>query len=131
MTPSIKVNVTNNMPAVQKAVDKAAFRNFRHAAASISKDAKASLATAEGPSAAGSPPHTHKGAFLRRAIRYAADGDGALIGPMASVVGQAGAAHEFGEDFRGTDYDERPFMGPALERAIPRFAGDWAGSVGE
>ena len=49
---------------------------------------------------------------------------------MASVVGQAGAAHEFGGKFYSNDYPERPFMQPALERALPRFAGEWAGSIG-
>jgi hypothetical protein len=55
----------------------------------------------------------------------------ALIGPMASLVGEAGRAHELGEEFRGHEYPERPFMAPALEKNLDRFAGDWAGSIGE
>lgn len=116
---------------VADAAEKAAFRNFGHAAARISKDAKASLVTAIGPSSPGTPPHTHRGAYLRRAVRFAADKEGAVIGPMASIVGQAGEAHEFGGGFRGQDYPERPFMGPALAKNLGRFAGDWAGTIGE
>lgn len=128
---SIQVKTENNFKAVEKAADKAAFRNFGHAAASISKDVKQSIDRATGPSVPGQPPHTHKGTFLRRAIRYEADMEGAIIGPMASVVGEAGAVHEFGEVYYGQDYPPRPFMGPALERAAPRFGDSWQGSIGE
>jgi len=116
---------------IDRAVQKAKFENFRHAAQSISKDAKESLVKAEGPSEPGSPPHTHKRVFLRRAIAYRYDKESAVIGPRASIVAQAGAAHEFGGEYKGETYPERPFMQPALERAIPRFAGSWAGSVGQ
>lgn len=116
---------------VQQAVDKAAFRNFGHAGASISKDVKSSLEKTDGPSAPGQPPHTHKGAFMRRAIRYAATKENVVIGPCESVVGLAGEAHEFGGEFKGAEYPARPFMHPALERGAPRFAGSWAGSVGQ
>lgn len=115
---------------VLRAVGKAAFRNFGHAAARISKDAKASIEKADGPSPAGSPPHTHKRNFLKRAIRYDANKNGAVIGPLASVVGTAGQAHEFGGEYRDQQFPERPFMQPALERNLDRFAADWAGSVG-
>lgn len=128
---SSKTKIEDNTAKVLKAKDDAAFRNFGHAAASISKDVKSTLETAAGPSAPGTPPHTHRGAFLRRAVRFAADKEGAVIGPMASVVGEAGAAHEFGGDYKGTDFPERPFMEPALDRAVPRFAGEWRGSIGE
>lgn len=125
-----KVKVEDKTKDLEKAAEKAAFNNFRHAAASISKDSKQSLERKEGPSEEGEPPHTHKGVFLRRAIRYAADKEGAVIGPMASIVGLAGRAHELGEVFHGTDYPERPFMQPALDRAVPRMAKDWQGSIG-
>lgn len=127
----LKVKTVDSMKRVAAAADKAAFRNFAHAAASISKDVKSTLDTAEGPSSPGSPPHTHKGAYLRRAVRFASDKEGAVIGPMESIVGEAGAVHEFGGEFRGGDFPERPYMAPALERAVPRFAGEWHGSIGE
>jgi len=127
----IKAKIEDNTKAVAEAADKAAFRNFGHAAARISKDAKASIDRAKGPSAPGEAPHTHKRVFLRRAIRYAANRDGAVIGPQHSIVGEAGAIHEFGETFKGAQYPERPFMEPALEQNLNRFAGEWQGSIGE
>lgn len=116
--------------AVTDAAEKAAFKNFGHAAARISKDVKASLEKADGPSSPGKPPHTHRGTFLRRAIRYAADKQGAVIGPVASLVGTAGQAHEFGGTYKGQDFPERPFMLPALLNNTDRFAADWQGSIG-
>lgn len=126
------VTMTTRPAAVAKAVDKAAFRNMGHAAARIRKDAQASMEKAAGPSPAGTPPHTRKGQ-LPRAITYdySRKEQSAVVGPRASVVGEAGAAHEFGEVFRGDDFDERPFMFPALEKNLSRFAADWQGSIGE
>lgn len=131
MKANIVVVTESQMGKVQDAAEKAAYRNFGHAAASISKDMKASLLKSSGPSEPGDPPHTHKGVYMRRAVRYAANKEGAVIGPRASIVGESGAAHEFGETYRGTDYPERPFAGPALERNESRFAGLWRGSIGE
>ena len=119
-----------NTKPLAKAVDDATFRNLGHAAATIRKDAAASIEKVDGPSPEGQPIHTHRGAYARRALRYAVETDFAVIGPRASMVGEAFAAHEFGEVFRGTDYPERPTMGPALERNLDRFASSWAGSVG-
>jgi len=127
----LMVRTQDTTKRVSDAADSGTFRSFSKAAFSISSDAKASLTTADGPSAPGQPPHTHRGEYLRKAVRYAADKEGAVIGPIASVVGDSGAAHEFGEEYRGQDYPERPFMAPALERATPRLADDWSGSVGE
>ena len=130
----VKVKTTDNFKRVEKAADKAAFTSFAHAAASIAKDARSTIEKApEGvPSAPGTPPHTHRGRYLSRAIKFAADKEGAVIGPMASIVGEElGPTHEFGQEREGVDFPERPFMGPALERAVPRFGGEWRGSIGE
>ena len=53
-----------------------------------------------------------------------------MIGPRASIVGEAGRAHEFGDEFRGDDYPERAFMWPALEREAPEFAASHRNSLG-
>lgn len=126
---------------VTAASERTTFRNLPHAAAAIRKDAVGSIKQAEGPSAPGTPPHTHTGGVtkkgkvrkgnLQRAIAFDANKESAVIGPRESVVGLAGRAHELGEEFRGDDYPERPFMGPALEQNLDRFAGEWAGSIGE
>jgi phage gpG-like protein len=160
-----RTKIENTAPRVKDAVGKAAFRNFGHAAASIRKDAQASITrstqvtkatydysgikrNASGqflagsgkrkvvsrahhrPSPPGSPPFTAQG-LLSRAILFAADQSGAVIGPAESVAGTVGQAHEFGGDYKGNNYPERPFMYPALERGTPRFAGEWAGSIAQ
>jgi hypothetical protein len=128
---------------VLDAADKAAFKNLGHAASAIRKTAIESIKPAEGPSPPGTPPHTHtagvtkkgklKKGHLPRAIVYDVDKakQEAVVGPRASVVGESGAAHELGEEFRGDDYPERPYMSPALEANAPRFADEYAGSIGE
>lgn len=129
----MRVTIADQTKQVSNAADKAAFRNFAHAAARISKDAKASIDKSTEPSDPGDPPHTRGrgGHNLRGAIRFNATKDDAVVGPIASFVGQAGAAHEFGGEFRDQVYPERPFMWPALRANVDRFAKDWAGSIGE
>lgn len=115
---------------VGHAVDKAKFRNFGHAAASIRKDALSTIEKSESASKPGSPIHTRKG-LAKRALQYAADKDGAVIGFAASIVGQSMSEHELGGTYKGAEYPQRPTVTPAMERGAPRFAGDWAGSVGQ
>ena len=126
----LTVKTEDNTRAVENAANKAKFRNFRHGAASVSKSAKASIEKSEGPSEPGSPPHTHRRIFFRRAIRYAVSPEGAVIGPRESIIGTSGQPHEFGGNYKGSTYPARPFMRPALEEAAPRFAGSWKGSIG-
>lgn len=118
---------------IQAAANKASFENIRHASFSLAKDAKSTIDKSDSPSEPGETPHTKgkKGHNLKGAIFTSVQKDSGLIGPRASFVGDAGALHEFGERREGEDFDERPFMGPALDRAIPRFAQDWAGSIGQ
>ena len=120
---------------VLRAAEKATFRNLRHAAASIRKEAAASIVPGDEPSAPGTPPHTgtakgKRRGVLPRAIFFAVDGDAAVIGPRASVAGTGGAAHEHGGRFRGQTYPRRPFMGPQLVAAAPRIGSQWAGTIG-
>ena len=134
---------SDNTQRVKDATDKAAFKSVGHAASSIRKTAIESIEQAEGPSAPGTPPHTHTGGVtkkgkvrrgnLQRAIVFDSDKakQEAVIGPRFSVVGESGAAHELGGEFHGDDYPERPFMGPALETNAPRLPGEFAGSIGE
>jgi hypothetical protein len=122
-----------NVAKIQKAVEKANFQNINHAAFSISKLAKSKIKKRKSPNAPGQPPTTRsrQGKNLRAAIYVARGRESALIGPRASFIGKSGAAHEFGRSFQGDSFDERPYMGPALEESLPRIAGQWEGSVGE
>lgn len=130
---SATAQIEDRMERVKDAAKKASYERLGHGAASIAKTAKASIKKSEKPSAEGSPPHTRGrgGHNLRGAIRYDANAVDAVIGPIASFVGQAGEAHEFGGEYRDTEFPERPTMGPALETSVDRFAAGWAGSIGQ
>jgi len=120
--------VSDETQAVVKAAEQGSYRSLSHAAASVRKEAIASIKTDPEPSEPGAPPHSRRG-LLRRAIRYAADKEIAVIGPVASLVGGAAAPEEFGGEYRGGEYPERPFMGPALDAKLDRFSKEWEGSV--
>lgn len=137
--------------AIDPKVEEANFRNFGHAAASIRKAAIQSIERApveqrrgpkrrggarvsrarQIPSKPGTPPHTGPRRILKKAILFDADEEGAIIGPAYSLVGESMEAHEFGGEYRGQEYPERPFMGPALDDKLDRLIGNWSGSVGE
>lgn len=125
----LKVKIVDETKNVEKAVEKASFENLGHAAASIRKKAIASISKSKKSSPAGSPPHTKTGE-LRKAIRYKVEDPWtAVIGPRASVVGESMMAHEFGGQYKGGDFPERPLMAPALEESLDRFLEPWRGSV--
>jgi len=113
----------------QRAVDKGAYRNFAHAAASIRKDARKSIKARKKPSRPGEPVHTHRGTFARRAILYAADKQGAVVGFAASKIDQAMEVHEHGGERGGVRFPKRPVMFPALQRNLARFHRDWKGVI--
>ena len=131
------VTTVDESQAVLAAVQKADYKNLGHAAASIRKEAIASIISNTPrflSSAPGNPPHSRRGLY-RRAILYAVDPlqESAVIGPAASVAGISGVAHEFGGWYgsgkQRHEYPARPFMGPALDKNLDRFAQEWAGSV--
>jgi hypothetical protein len=140
---AIAVQIADHFDRIQPAVERASYQNLAHAAASIRKDAIASIEEKEGPSLPGTPPHTHTAKTTRtgkrrlghlpRAIVFHNDrqAKSAVVGPRQSVVGTAGQAHEFGGEYKEETFPERPFMNPAMTRNIDRFAADWQGSIGE
>ena len=127
----MKVQTIDQSRNVIAAANRASFENLGHAAAVIRKTAMLSIKTSPKPSKVGKPPHTRRGK-IRRAIVYAVSKDklDAIIGPMASRVGTAGEAHEFGGEYKGQQFPERPFMGPALEKERDRLPSYWRGTVG-
>lgn len=113
------------------ATESALVRNYGHAAALIRRDARESIIPDPlGKSApAGRPVSTRKGQ-VKRAIVFAADKYGAVIGPTARLVGRSMSAHETGGRYKGTEFPARPTMVPAMMRQAPRFAGLFQGSIG-
>ena len=139
----VETTIEDKTRRVVESANKASFKNVSHAAAAIRVDAIASIQPGDGPSPAGTPPHTHtqkvikagrtKKGLLPAAITFAADKQvqDAVIGPRHSIVDLAGEAHEKGKTFQGDQYPERSFMGPALERKQSRFGASFQGSIGE
>lgn len=134
------VQYVDQTERVAKAARKAQYRLVDKAAFAIRTTASESVKPAEGPSRPGTPPHTHtqrltkrgkiRKGVLPKAIVYASHRGEAVIGPRKSVVGLSAAAHEFGGEFKGEMYPERPFMGPALEKNLTAFGASFAGSIG-
>jgi len=117
---------------VQKAIDKGAYRNFFHAAASIRKAARQSIRRSNTPGPAGGPVHSKRGrggGLAKRAILYKADKEGAVIGFAASKIDQAMEVHEHGKVRGGVRFPKRPTMQPALERNLARFHREWRGTI--
>ena len=123
-------NFSDETKSVLAAEAKADNRALSKAAFAIYKDAKESIARSKEASDPGQPPHSRRGQ-IKRAIVYSVEKDVgiAVIGPRESIVGESGEAHEFGGEYKGGDYPERPFMGPALEKNKDRIAAFWTAEV--
>lgn len=125
---------------VAKAARQATYRAVDKAAFAIRKTAVASIQSTSGPSRPGTPPHTHtqrktkKGKVipgrLPKAIQYSSRRGVAVIGPSYRVIGESMQPHEFGGEYKGTDFPERPFMGPALEDNEGAFGASFEGTIG-
>lgn len=105
---------------VKKASDTSTFKSLGHAAASLRLIAARSIRKRKTPAKAGAIVHTQT-KKLPRSIKYDVNEDGAIIGTDKAAIGLAGEAHEHGKRFRGTPYEARPFMRPALEKIRPRL----------
>ena len=105
---------TDKSQKIAEATDRAVYENVKHAAFSIAKAARKSMRN-------------------RRAIRIAMiDQDEAVVGTMYSAFGTAGQVLEHGGRRGETAHMEpRPFMGPAMESKLDRFADSFVGSIGE
>ena len=128
--------------AVLSAVDKAKRAVLSKAGAFIRTTAKHSIRTKKGSAPPGKPPHSHEGS-LRRLIYFGYDraSDSVVIGPVgfkrttAPNVLEFGGKSEVKRRRRGkvvktrATIQERPYMGPALEKERPNLPKRWAGSV--
>lgn len=126
----VKVTTRSDVQQVLARAKRAEIRSLGHAGAAIRLTARRSIRRGRSQSSPGTPPHTRRGQ-LKRAIQYGVvkEQELVVIGPTEDVVGQAGKAHEFGGRYRREQYPKRPFMGPALEKMIPRLPKMWADSV--
>jgi len=109
---------------------RANIRTLAHAGAAIRLAAKWSIRKRKGPSAEGTPPHTHT-RRLPRAILYAVEkrAQRVVIGPSRTLIGRVGAVHEHGLRYMGDQYEPRPYMGPALKQTEDRLPSMWEGSI--
>lgn len=124
----VSVKSSFESKAVTNAVDSARARILPSVAFHIQKAAQDSFERSPEPSPAGTPPHTRDDQ-LPKAILYASEGEIEVVGPAFSLAGDSGHPHEFGGEFRGAQYDARPFMLPALKQNLDLFASSWNGSV--
>ncbi|MEW6198047.1 MAG: hypothetical protein AB1601_05205 [Planctomycetota bacterium] len=127
---------------VLRAVDKAKRAVLSKAGAFIRTTAKHSIRTKKGSAPPGKPPHSHEGS-LRRLIYFGYDraSDSVVVGPVGFKRSTAPNVLEFGGKTevkrrrRGkviktrATVQERPYMGPALEKERPNLPKRWAGSV--
>jgi hypothetical protein len=112
------------------------------AGAFIRTTASQSVRTRKGSAPPGRPPHSHEGS-LRRLIYFGYDptSDSVVVGPEGFRRSTAPNVLEFGgkADVRRRQrgkvvqtrvaIEQRPFMGPALEKERPKLPKRWAGSV--
>ncbi|MEW6249203.1 MAG: hypothetical protein AB1716_01025 [Planctomycetota bacterium] len=127
---------------VLRAVDKAKRAVLSKAGAFIRTTARRSIRAKKGSAPPGQPPHSHEGS-LRRLILFGYDpgNDSVVIGPVGFKRSTAPNVLEFGGKTevkrrrRGkvvktrATIQERPYMGPALEKERPKLPKRWAGSV--
>jgi hypothetical protein len=129
---------------VKRAADTATRKNLSKAGAFIRTTAKHSIRQRKKPAPPGQPPSSHSG-LLRRFIFFGYDEarQTVVVGPMRlnQKVGTAPEALEHGgtsevvEGLRGkrrkrrVKIKARPFMGPAMEKELPKFPSLWANSV--
>jgi hypothetical protein len=124
------VRLESNVDGFRRQMRRFKRRLLSKTAYRVYEDMRSSIQSAPGPSRPGEAPHTHP-RLLRDAVAYAVEDEGAVIGPRFSVVADVGNAQEFGGEYRGEDYPERPFARPALERNEDFFAASVGGSFGE
>jgi hypothetical protein len=129
---------------VTDAVDKAARGVLSKAGAFIRTTARHSIRTRAGTSPPGRPPYSHAG-LLKRFIFFGYDAGRktVVVGPMRlnQKVGNAPEALEYGgvseavvglrhsRKRRRVRIKARPYMGPALQKELPKFPSLWANSV--
>jgi len=130
-------------PKVQRAADKAKRGVLSKAGAFIRQTARTSIRKRKKASPPGNPPHSHVG-LLKRFIFFGYDkqSESVVVGP-AKLTNSTDAPHtlEFGgtttvesrrrgkKTKRRARIQKRPFMGPAMEKELPKFPDLWRNSI--
>ena len=133
--------------AVMDAVDRAALRNLSRAGSFIRTAARSSLRKRRRISRPGEPPSVHTAdrvATLKNIwFIYDPIQRSVVVGPVklpgsrlrmsdretVPALLEFGGTAMVGRRRRVSRYAPRPFMGPAMERELPKFANIWANSV--
>ncbi|HPD31726.1 MAG TPA: hypothetical protein PLV57_20520 [Phycisphaerae bacterium] len=130
-------------PMVARAVNKAKRGVLSRAGAFIRQAARTSIRKRQGTSSPGSPPYSHTG-LLRRFILFGYDRgtDSVVVGPVRlNKPGEAPRVLELGgttvieQRVRGrrvrarARIQRRPYMGPAMEKELPKFPALWRNSI--
>lgn len=129
---------------VKRAAGAAARRNLSKAGAFVRTAARSSIRKRKAVSVPDQPPSSHTG-LLRKFIFFGYDAarKTIVVGPMRlnQKVGAAPEALEHGGTStvvigrrgkrrkRGIRVKPRPYMGPAMQKEAPKFAGLWSNSV--
>ncbi len=130
-------SVVSDFRGIEKKVERGARNAFARTAHAIMETAQESIEPQQhlgDRSRPGEPPKTNvrrrgtKGR-LPKSIIYAADPEGAVVGPTARLMGYAAGVHEHGGERRGVQYPARPTMAPALEQEITTFADEFDGML--
>lgn len=118
----VSVKQQLRLERIAKAAERSRAGNLRSVGYLISTLAKGKIQRSKTKSQPGEPPHTRRG-LIRKAIRYAVADDrrSVVVGPAYSMIGTAGEAHEHGGRYKGETFPQRPFMGPALQEALPQI----------
>ena len=126
-----KVTCRVHMDRVALSEKRSRRHNIRRAAAYIYRVMRNSIKTHKSSSPVGTPPHTRLAKRLKNAIVFVCTDmdDNAVIGPRYSVAGPSGGVHEYGEEYYGRQYPERPFAGPALDASLPHISDFWEDSI--
>lgn len=113
--------------ALVRRKDRADRRFLFKAGAAVRTRARRKIRRSKKASSPGRPPRTRRGQ-LRRAIFFGVELEKktVVIGPAYSRVGEAGKAHEHGGLYRGGDFPQRPFMGPAQQETQEKLPDIWA-----
>lgn len=124
-------------------VNEATRKVLSRAGAYIRQVAKTSIRKRKGTSPPGKPPYSHEGSLRKLMFfSYERDTDSVVIGPLGFRRSNALHVLEYGgwtarpkwwrskKDASGRIYiRKRPYMGPALQKELPKLPKRWANSV--